>query len=84
MCPYYGHLEVERARFLRKGLVILTDCGQTPVLCLCAENFWYEAAQDSAQPSGTRGTLPPGASCQQSTLAAALQGPGQREKALSC
>lgn len=56
--------------------MVLTDCGQTPVLCLCAENFWYEAAQDSAQPSDTSGTLPPRASCQQSAFAAALQGAG--------
>lgn len=30
--------EVERTHFLRKGLVVLTDYGQTPVLCLCTTN----------------------------------------------
>ena len=42
-----------RAHFLRKGLLSLTDYGQTPVLCtpsLCQE-LLVEAAHDCVQPN---------------------------------
>ena len=56
----HGDLEVDTARFLRKGLVILPGCGQTAALCLRAEDFQREAAPGSAQPRDDRWDFTPG------------------------